>query len=249
MDKKQIFFWAPENRPFTHNEYIYVANYKYNYPEEDVNLCLFSPTDGNVYSHLAAFSGVSLLWVGAPNVAEQIKTEIHAEQITPENILSLPFFDISEYISRKVTDSTTILDLGCGNKALSNKILKGSVTTVDAFRKFHPDILWDLTTTPLPFGNNSFDIVLLMDVIEHLPKDSGIRLLREAKRIVRERLFVLTPLQWKENKEETFDPNSEYYENEFNFHRSLWQPNEFEDFTRVNNRLVDGYFFGYYEKN
>ncbi|MCI4318998.1 MAG: class I SAM-dependent methyltransferase [Thermoplasmata archaeon] len=45
----------------------------------------------------------------------------------------------------------------------------------------------------LPFRDRSFDAVLALDVIEHLPKEDGYRLLREMERVARRKVIVFTP--------------------------------------------------------
>jgi ubiquinone/menaquinone biosynthesis C-methylase UbiE len=46
----------------------------------------------------------------------------------------------------------------------------------------------------LPFQAASFDMVLALEVIEHMEKAEGHKLLNEAKRVCREKVVVSTPL-------------------------------------------------------
>lgn len=46
---------------------------------------------------------------------------------------------------------------------------------------------------PLPFSSNSFDTVLLIDVIEHLIEENGLKLIGEAKRVASKRVILSTP--------------------------------------------------------
>lgn len=46
---------------------------------------------------------------------------------------------------------------------------------------------------PLSFSSNSFDTVLLLDVIEHLEEVKGIELIEEAKRVASQRVVLSTP--------------------------------------------------------
>lgn len=46
---------------------------------------------------------------------------------------------------------------------------------------------------PLPFGDRSFDTVLMVEVIEHVAESEALQLIREAKRIARARVIVSTP--------------------------------------------------------
>jgi len=45
-----------------------------------------------------------------------------------------------------------------------------------------------LRELPLPFKNKSFDVVTLIEVIEHLPKENAINLIFEAERIAKKEL-------------------------------------------------------------
>ena len=246
MEQINSYFLAPENKPFTHKEYIYVINYKYNHPNELVHLALYSPTEYNFYTHLLASINVPLICIKTPIHAEAMR--IFPETIEDDKLLEYPFFNMPEYISRGIESNMKVLDLGCGNKAISNQLPLGKITTVDAFEKFLPDVLFDLSKTPLPFLDNSYDVVLLLDVIEHLEKTDGFKLLNEIKRVAKKRVFIFTPLFWIENDAETLNPSSEYYNNKYNFHKSLWSASDFPEFKQVFNRLTEKYFFGYWEK-
>lgn len=57
----------------------------------------------------------------------------------------------------------------------------------------------------LPFRDNSFDIAFALEVIEHMSKHEGYKLLKEIERIAREKVIVSTPLRgaryWYSNME------------------------------------------------
>lgn len=57
----------------------------------------------------------------------------------------------------------------------------------------------------LPFRDACFDIVLALEVIEHMQKSDGYKLLSEAERVAREKVIVSTPLlgarYWYSEKE------------------------------------------------
>lgn len=46
---------------------------------------------------------------------------------------------------------------------------------------------------PLNFADNSFDTVLLMEIVEHLVEDQALELIESAKRIARRKVLVSTP--------------------------------------------------------
>ena len=76
--------------------------------------------------------------------------------------------------------SSTILQLGSGNEFVD---IPGWVNTDKEFYNKHIDVAWDLNDFPwLPFDNESFMVIVALDVLEHL-KDV-IRSLEECHRIL-----------------------------------------------------------------
>lgn len=63
--------------------------------------------------------------------------------------------------------SMNILDLGCGFSKRPDAIGMDRITGCDA------DVLGDISKLPLPFRDNSIDVVYCMDVLEHLPDIIG----------------------------------------------------------------------------
>lgn len=82
------------------------------------------------------------------------------------------FYDTN--LPQVLTGAERLLDLGCG-KAPLNLVYKGlaaSITLTDWENSQHPnphlDVVADLTQ-PLPFGDSQFDVIILSDVLEHIP--------------------------------------------------------------------------------
>ena len=65
----------------------------------------------------------------------------------------------------------------------------------------------------------NYDVILLGDVIEHLEKDEGVRLLNELLNKARRRVVVATP-------NGRYDQGA-LFDNQFEQHRSVWSPADF----------------------
>jgi hypothetical protein len=137
--------------------------------------------------------------------------------------------DMNTWLRKNIPKRSRVLDVGCGDKWYWPKV-RARFIGVDAFPKFKPDYLLDLEHDDLP--NIRVDVVLMIDFIEHLPKERGIQLLQQAKERANT-VIVLTPLFWDENTRLFNDPSSDYYQNVYNLHQSLWQPEDFLGFERI----------------
>ena len=122
----------------------------------------------------------------------------------------------------------SILDVGCGNGRPMRIINKhkhffsiGGDASLPRLKqaknlKSHNDyIRCDVRT--LPFQEKSFDIVLCLEVIEHLPKEEGIRFIESLERIARKQVIIGSPVDFM--KRQTKDSYMD--------HVSGWTPNEF----------------------
>ena len=101
------------------------------------------------------------------------------------------------------------------------------------------------------------DIKMVMDkvevdreiVIEHLEKSNGKLLLEDVKRITSDKIIVFTPLFWTDNHKNIEDPNSLYYQNTFNEHKSLWTREDFKNWKEIRNiKLSQNMYFGLWRK-
>jgi SAM-dependent methyltransferase len=87
------------------------------------------------------------------------------------------------------SDTITILDIGCGDGAIS-KLMRDSntglkISGIDIVARPHCAIPFKLYDGKhIPFDDNSFDVCMLVDVLHHLPHIKDIKeLLTEAKRV------------------------------------------------------------------
>jgi SAM-dependent methyltransferase len=96
----------------------------------------------------------------------------------------------------------SVLDVGCGLSLKSQHITTVTRVGLDIHRPYleavESRVPWvpicaDLAQLPQLFLPNSFDLVLLLDVIEHLEKDPSRRLLEDAERIAKVAVILETP--------------------------------------------------------
>jgi len=141
--------------------------------------------------------------------------------------------DIADMANRAAYGSNSLLDLGCGTGQSSSLFTIPAKVGVDGFEKYSFEYIknsggefvkGDLRKISEMFPSKTFDTVVAWDVIEHLIKDEGIKLLTDMERIAIKQVIVFTPFGMYEQNDDPLGEN-----NEFNIHRSGWMP---EDFLR-----------------
>ncbi|MFP4543515.1 MAG: class I SAM-dependent methyltransferase [Candidatus Kapaibacterium sp.] len=131
---------------------------------------------------------------------------------------------------RKVTcGCSSILDVGCGSnspvQALPREIRREGVDAfVPSIEKSREKGLHDsyhnidVMDIGSHFAVKSFDCVLASDLIEHLEKNDGIKLIEMMEKIARKKVIIFTP--------KGFLPQGEYENNPWQLHRSGWEVDE-----------------------
>lgn len=76
----------------------------------------------------------------------------------------------------------------------------------------------------IPKLEGTYDLALLIDVIEHLSQDDGRLLLRELRRKAKN-IIISTPKH--------FIPQSDHFGNPYEVHRSVWRKGDFKEFKDV----------------
>jgi hypothetical protein len=85
---------------------------------------------------------------------------------------------------------------------------------------------WDDVLPLMP--DDSVDTVLALDVIEHMEKEEGLRLLHEAKRIARHQVVVFTPLgPYPQSHAPDELDRWHMHGGRWQSHRSAWEPEDF----------------------
>ncbi len=125
------------------------------------------------------------------------------------------FHTLDYCLRRELWDCESVLDLGCGpNSPLQRcKNVKFSIG-VEAFgpyleeskrKKIHTEYL-DKKIEQLDFPENSFDAVILIEVLEHLPESVGLEILNKAGKWARKKVIVSSPNGFINQKEVDNNP-------------------------------------------
>lgn len=111
-----------------------------------------------------------------------------------------------EILEQIPINACSIIDVGCGRGIVGALVRiyrhPKRLVGIDAFspyldfcryHNFYDELYqYDLRNIPLPFKDKEFDVATCIEVIEHLPKNSGIQLLKELERIAK-KVIVTTP--------------------------------------------------------
>ena len=116
---------------------------------------------------------------------------------------------LGELIQKDITPDDTVLDLGCGIMQATDELKAKSILGVDLWdvylnhiKNLHPTCMINMDETDR-FMDESFDVVICLDVVEHLDKKLAIKILDECERICRKKAIIYTPNEFKNNDQAT----------------------------------------------
>jgi len=131
-------------------------------------------------------------------------------------------------LKRLTKDCRTVLDIGCG-ACSPVRFLSAETTGVDGYEpalrearngETHDHYeMADVRNLGERYGENSFDAVTALDLIEHLPKEDGWRLLETVEKIAVRRVILFTP--------NGFLPQGNKEDGDLQVHVSGWTPRDF----------------------
>lgn len=132
-------------------------------------------------------------------------------------------------LKRAVGNCKTLLNVGCGSNSPIKSFSKNLFSVgIDSFKpsiekskkkKIHNKyFLMDVLKIDKKFKPKSFDCVLALDLIEHLKKKDGIRLIKKMEKIAKKKVIIFTP--------NGFLPQEEYENNIKQVHLSGWSARE-----------------------
>lgn len=119
--------------------------------------------------------------------------------------------------------SGNVLDLGCGRRKLPGAV------GIDINPESDADIIHDLNVVPYPFPENQFDVVLCLDILEHL--DNIVRVMEEVHRISRPGARIEIHVPSLSSAARHVDPT----------HRHAFTSRSFDYFIKENKAAAYGY--------
>lgn len=106
-------------------------------------------------------------------------------------------------LQHTLRDCRSVLDVGCGTASPLRSLRVETLVGLEGFepawkeareKQTHDEVvLGDVRRLRTVFGDRRFDACVALDLIEHLPKDDGWRLLDDMEHLARRRVVVFTP--------------------------------------------------------
>jgi 2-polyprenyl-3-methyl-5-hydroxy-6-metoxy-1,4-benzoquinol methylase len=133
-------------------------------------------------------------------------------------------------LRKHLKDCDTVLDVGCGKFMNLRWLGVNNTVGIDGYEPDLNEALRRGTHDKLVLGNvcnldehfkpNQFDAVIALDVIEHLTKDDGSRMLQSMERIARRKIIIFTP--------NGFLPQHHLERSDLQEHLSGWEVSEMQ---------------------
>ena len=113
---------------------------------------------------------------------------------------------LGQMIQNYISPDDSVLDLGCGIMQATDDLKVKSILGCDVFPPYleHIKHIWPTIRIGMDetwrFMDESYDVVICLDVVEHLPKELALQVIKECKRICRKSAIIYTPNEFKDNK-------------------------------------------------
>ncbi len=140
-----------------------------------------------------------------------------------------------KYLMTLIPKDSTVLDLACGCGNPFAEIKFPLLIGVDIWKKpfnmpeYDTVLRHDIRKINDLCYKKSFDVVTAFDAIEHLEREEGFNLIKNAEKIARKKVIFLTPKKWDDNKKAVEDKYYWSYGNPANYHKSIWKEKDFTD--------------------
>lgn len=140
------------------------------------------------------------------------------------------FDDLGNGLKATVINCESLLDLGCGvdsqikffnqNLFSIGVDIDQKVMSKSQIKKIHNQYFqMNVLEAAQKFGPKSFDCVWAIDLIEHLNKEDGYRLIKDMEMVAKKRIVIFTP--------NGFLAQDDYDGNPWQIHKSGWFAEEF----------------------
>lgn len=96
------------------------------------------------------------------------------------------------YIAKLIPPNKKILDVGGEKRILASRVRADDYVIVNIKKIGDTDLTYN--GKDIPFKDEEFDIVVSIDVLEHVPKQDRINLISEMVRVAKERIIISAPL-------------------------------------------------------
>lgn len=139
------------------------------------------------------------------------------------------FESLKRELLRELSDCNTVLDLGCGSNSPIQYCNVPFSVGVELFEPYlreskkkglHNEYI-KANITKIEFKPKSFDAIICVEVLEHLTKKEGYKLIKKMEKWARKKIIITTPHGY--SYQDTFDNNS------LQKHISGWSSNELKN--------------------
>lgn len=155
---------------------------------------------------------------------------------------------ILNWLKSFILPSDVVLDVGSGDGRYKN-IGAREYYGLDSWEKADPHYLIDLNDYDLP-TDKDFDVILLIDILEHIEKPRSKEILRQAIKLAKRAVVVFTPLYFDDNSEAHDDEKGFHYKNGNILHRCMYELKDFHSgWKRVILPSTNNHFMGYKLRN
>ena len=119
--------------------------------------------------------------------------------------------DVGRFVQGFIGSEDLVLDIGCGIMQASDDLNCKAILGVDIWKPYLERLSLLCPTVTIRcdelnrFVDKSYDVVICLDLLEHLSHEEAINVLKEMKRICRKHVIVYTPQTFDSNKEAVKD--------------------------------------------
>lgn len=155
---------------------------------------------------------------------------------------------LGKLVQRKINQDDSVLDLGCGIQQANDRIRAKSILGVDIWDVYLNHVKDNIQTVRISmseldrFMDKSYDVVICLDVVEHLEKELALKVIDECKRISRKRAVIYTPSEFKDNMD-AISNSWDLGENPHQEHKCLLDMNDFISRGYITSIVTDNGIF------